>query len=102
MVFGPARGLELADALSSLPELRNYHLLPSVRADLPAKLGRRAEARAEFERVAPLTATRVSAPCPYSAPPRARSRQMIRERGPNMGGRLADLCACPRQAPSAT
>ena len=36
MVFGPARGLELADALSSLPELRNYHLLPSVRADLPA------------------------------------------------------------------
>jgi RNA polymerase sigma factor (sigma-70 family) len=55
MVFGPARGLELADALTSLPELRNYHLLPSVRGDLLTKLGRRAEARAEFERAASLT-----------------------------------------------
>ena len=55
MVFGPARGLELADALTSLPELRNYHLLPSVRGDLLAKLGRRAEARTEFERAASLT-----------------------------------------------
>ena len=55
MVFGPARGLELADALTSLPELQNYHLLPSVRGDLLTKLGRRAEARAEFERAASLT-----------------------------------------------
>ena len=55
MVSGPARGLELADALTSLPELRNYHLLPSVRGDLLAKLGRRAEARTEFERAASLT-----------------------------------------------
>lgn len=55
MALGPARGLELADALSSLPEMRNYHLLPSVRGDLLAKLGRRAEARAEFERAASLT-----------------------------------------------
>ncbi len=55
MIFGPARGLELADALTSLPELRNYHLLPSVRGDLLTKLGRRAEARAEFERAASLT-----------------------------------------------
>jgi RNA polymerase sigma factor (sigma-70 family) len=55
MAFGPARGLEVADALTSLPELRNYHLLPSVRGDFLAKLGRREEARAEFERAASLT-----------------------------------------------
>jgi RNA polymerase sigma factor (sigma-70 family) len=55
MAFGPARGLELVDPLRSRPELRNYHLLPSVRGDLLAKLGRPAEARAEFERAAALT-----------------------------------------------
>jgi predicted RNA polymerase sigma factor len=55
MAFGPARGLELADALTSLPELRNYHLLPSVRADFLAKLGRQEESRAEFTRAASLT-----------------------------------------------
>jgi RNA polymerase sigma factor (sigma-70 family) len=55
MAFGPARGLELADALTSLPELRNYHLLPSVRADFLAKLGRQEESRAEFMRAASLT-----------------------------------------------
>src|SRR5215472_6985959 len=55
MAFGPARGLELADALTTLPELRNYHLLPSVRGDFLAKLGRSREARAEFERAAGLT-----------------------------------------------
>ena len=55
MAFGPARGLDLVDALRSQPELRNYHLLPTVRGDLLAKLGRPAEARAEFERAAALT-----------------------------------------------
>jgi predicted RNA polymerase sigma factor len=55
MAFGPARGLELADALTSVPELRNYHLLPGVRGDFLAKLGRGEEARAEFERAAALT-----------------------------------------------
>jgi len=55
MAFGPARGLELADALTSRPELRNYHLLPSVRADFLAKLGRFEESRAEFTRAASLT-----------------------------------------------
>jgi RNA polymerase sigma factor (sigma-70 family) len=55
MAFGPARGLELADALTSRPELRNYHLLPSVRADFLAKLGRQQESRAEFTRAASLT-----------------------------------------------
>jgi RNA polymerase sigma factor (sigma-70 family) len=55
MAYGPARGLDVADALTSSPELRNYHLLPSVRADFLAKLGRSQEARAEFERAAALT-----------------------------------------------
>jgi len=55
MAFGPAAGLELVDALTSEPSLANYHLLPSVRGDLLAKLGRRDEARAEFERAASIT-----------------------------------------------
>jgi RNA polymerase sigma factor (sigma-70 family) len=55
MAFGPARGLEVADALTAQPELRRYHLLPSVRADFLARLGRAEEARAEFERAASLT-----------------------------------------------
>jgi RNA polymerase sigma factor (sigma-70 family) len=55
MAHGPAAGLELVDALRSEPALAGYHLLPSVRADLLAKLGRTAEARAELERAATLT-----------------------------------------------
>jgi RNA polymerase sigma factor (sigma-70 family) len=55
MAYGPAEGLALADQLLDLPVLRNYHLLPSVRGDLLARLGRHAEARAEFERAAGLT-----------------------------------------------
>ena len=55
MAFGPAAGLELADALREEPQLARYHLLPAVRADLLLKLGRRAEARAEFLRAAELT-----------------------------------------------
>jgi RNA polymerase sigma-70 factor (ECF subfamily) len=55
MAFGPAAGLELVDALVAEPSLRSYHLLPSVRGDLLAKLGRLDEARAEFERAASLT-----------------------------------------------
>ena len=55
MAFGPAAGLELVDALTSEPALRNYHLLPSVRGDLLARLGRPDEARAEFERAASIT-----------------------------------------------
>jgi len=54
MAFGPAAGLEVVDALSSEPFLKGYHRLPSVRADLLAKLGRFDEARAEFERAASL------------------------------------------------
>ncbi len=55
MLFGPAAGLEIVDALTSEPSLEGYHLLPSVRGDLLAKLGRSDEARAEFERAATLT-----------------------------------------------
>ncbi|TFW22602.1 RNA polymerase subunit sigma-24, partial [Massilia arenosa] len=55
MAFGPAEGLALADTLQDEPSLRDYHLLPSVRGDLLAKLGRNEEARAEFERAAALT-----------------------------------------------
>jgi RNA polymerase sigma factor (sigma-70 family) len=55
MAFGPAAGLEVADALVAEPALRNYHLLPTVRGDLLAKLGRKSEARAQFERAAALT-----------------------------------------------
>jgi RNA polymerase sigma factor (sigma-70 family) len=55
MAFGPAAGLELVDALQAEPSLRDYHLLPAVRGDLLAKLGRREEAAREFERAAGLT-----------------------------------------------
>jgi RNA polymerase sigma-70 factor (ECF subfamily) len=55
MAFGPAAGLELVDELTGEPSLEGYHLLPSVRGDLLAKLDRPAEARVEFERAASLT-----------------------------------------------
>jgi RNA polymerase sigma factor (sigma-70 family) len=55
MASGAAAGLELVDTLTTEPSLENYHLLPSVRGDLLAKLGRIDEARAEFERAAALT-----------------------------------------------
>ena len=67
MAFGPAVGLELVDALTSERSLEGYHLLPSVRGDLLAKLGRFDEARAEFERAASLTRN-------------ARERQLLLER----------------------
>jgi RNA polymerase sigma factor (sigma-70 family) len=55
MASGPAAGLELVDRLAGEPALASYHLLPSVRGDLLAKLGRHDAARAEFERAASLT-----------------------------------------------
>ena len=65
--FGPAAGLEIADALLDDPALEDYHLLPAVRADFLAKLGRKAEARAELERAARMTQN-------------AREQQLLRER----------------------
>lgn len=67
MAFGPQAGLELVDALAAGGELAAYHLLPSVRADLLAKLGRGEEAQAEFERAAAMTAN-------------ARERELLLER----------------------
>jgi RNA polymerase sigma factor (sigma-70 family) len=55
MAFGPAEGLAIVDGLVAEPALKAYHLLPSVRGDLLAKLGRSDEARAEFERAAGMT-----------------------------------------------
>jgi RNA polymerase sigma factor (sigma-70 family) len=67
MAYGPQAGLEIVDKLLPEPSLKQYHLLPSVRGDLLSKLGRYAEARAEFERAAALTRNE-------------RERQMLRDR----------------------
>jgi len=56
MADGPAAGLAIADTLTDEPSLRGYHLLSSVRGELLERLGRREEARAEFERAAAMTA----------------------------------------------
>ncbi len=56
MAFGPAAGLALVDGLAAEPSLAEYHLLPAVRGDLLAKLGRLEEARREIERAASMTA----------------------------------------------
>jgi predicted RNA polymerase sigma factor len=55
MAYGPQAGLDLVHALTAEPSLQAYHLLPTVRGDLLAKLGRVAEARLEFERATGLT-----------------------------------------------
>jgi predicted RNA polymerase sigma factor len=55
MAFGPAAGLAVVDTLLAEPSLDRYHLLPSVRGDLLAKVGRFAEAQSEFSRAAALT-----------------------------------------------
>jgi RNA polymerase sigma factor (sigma-70 family) len=53
--YGPEAGLEIIDALADVPALRGYHLLPSARGDLLARLGRTVEARTEFARAAGMT-----------------------------------------------
>ena len=55
MAFGPQAGLDLVDALVAEPSLEGYHLLPSVRGDLLAKLGALTRRALEFERAASLT-----------------------------------------------
>jgi RNA polymerase sigma factor (sigma-70 family) len=55
MAFGPEAGLSAVDALAAAPALKGYHLLPGVRGDLLARLGRLAEAEAEFRKAATLT-----------------------------------------------
>jgi RNA polymerase sigma factor (sigma-70 family) len=76
MAFGPAAGLELIDTLASEPSLKAYHLLPSVRADFLFKLGRFAEAQAEFERAAIMTQN-------------ARERELLLDRARACAGALA-------------
>ncbi|WP_313389432.1 RNA polymerase sigma factor [Achromobacter aegrifaciens] len=73
MAFGPQAGLDLADHLAQEPALANYHWLHSVRADLLAKLGRKSEARAEFERAAGMTRN-------------ARERELLLARARDMSG----------------
>jgi predicted RNA polymerase sigma factor len=55
MAFGPEKGLRILEPLRDLPQLKAYHLLPSVRGDFLEKLGRSDEARAEFTRAAGMT-----------------------------------------------
>ena len=76
MAFGPAVGLELVDTLGSEPSLKAYHLLPSVRGDFLFKLGRFAEAQAEFERAATLTQN-------------ARERELLLDRARGCAGAVA-------------
>jgi RNA polymerase sigma factor (sigma-70 family) len=73
MAYGPEAGLTLVDQLVDLPALREYHLLPSVRGDLLARLGRHEEARAEFVRAAGLAANE-------------RERALLTERARSEGG----------------
>jgi len=75
MAFGPALGLDLVDALRDEPSLARYHLLPAVRADLLAKLGRSTEARSELERAASLTQNE-------------RERTMLLERAKRLSGQI--------------
>jgi predicted RNA polymerase sigma factor len=82
MAQGPAAGLELVDALAAEPSLKGYHLLPSVRGDLLAKLGRASEARVEFERAAALTRN-------------ARERSLLLERAARCGGGMATPARAP-------
>jgi predicted RNA polymerase sigma factor len=77
MAFGPSAGLEIVDALAADRTLENYHWLPSVRGDLLAKLGRRDEARVEFERAAAMTRN-------------ARERDMLLARAGEMQNHMRD------------
>jgi RNA polymerase sigma factor (sigma-70 family) len=73
MADGPAAALPLVDALAADGRLAGYHWLPSVRADLLAKLGRAGEARVEFERAASLAGN-------------ARERELLLERAAQLRG----------------
>jgi RNA polymerase sigma factor (sigma-70 family) len=80
MAYGPQAGLDVVDGLLAAPALKTYHLLPSVRGDLLAKLGRHNEARIEFERAASLTQNE-------------RERQLLLARANQTGGFTAWLPA---------
>ena len=82
MAYGPQAGLDLVDQLAAEPALRGYHLLPSVRGDLLMKLGRTAEAQAEFRRASELTAN-------------ARERELSEQRARSAADELARVCLRP-------
>ncbi|MDB5105269.1 MAG: polymerase subunit sigma-24 [Fibrobacteres bacterium] len=86
MAFGPAAGLEAVDALIEEGALPEYHLVPSVRGDFLAKLGRWAEARAEFSKAAALAKN-------------ARERELLQERAEACANAL--LWWVPRREPPA-
>ncbi len=77
MASGPEAALPIVDALQEEPALQNYHLLWSVRGDLLVKLGRKEEARQEFERAASLTEN-------------VRERDLMLSRAYNCGGDAND------------
>ncbi len=92
VAVGPAAGLAVVDSLTAEPSLANYHLLPSVRGDLLEKVGRREEARSEFERAASLTRNarertllleRAAACDSVTSPPRPSSRRKRRRESPS-------------------
>jgi RNA polymerase sigma-70 factor (ECF subfamily) len=87
MAFGPAAGLAIVEPLTSEPSLSGYHLLPSIRGDLLAKLGRLDEARAEFVRAASLTRN-------------ARERELLLERAGRCARGTAPPATSPRPHPS--
>jgi RNA polymerase sigma factor (sigma-70 family) len=80
MAFGPEAGLAIVDELAGEPALQAYHLLPSVRGDLLARLGRAEEAAAEFERAASLTRN-------------VRERDLLMQRAAMMSGSEPGLTA---------
>ncbi|MFD7232363.1 RNA polymerase sigma factor [Streptomyces sp. NPDC059881] len=77
MAEGPGAGLAIVDSLVGEPALKDYHLLPSVRGDLLARLGRGAQARAEFARAAELTRN-------------ARERELLLARAASEGGEAGE------------
>ena len=54
MASGPASGLELVDAITSRGELKGSHLLPAVRGEMLARLGRRGEAKSALQQAVAL------------------------------------------------
>jgi len=82
MAYGPAAALEIVDTLAADPNLKGYHLLPSVRADLLARLGRHGEAAAEFRRAAALTRN-------------TRERALLLERAETAAGQTAGTDETP-------
>jgi RNA polymerase sigma factor (sigma-70 family) len=74
IAYGPEAGLEVTGRLIGEPSLAGYHLLPAVRGDLLARLGRFEEAKVELERAASLTRN-------------ARERELLLERATACGRR---------------